>query len=105
MKWGIGEEAFLLQWSGWSYFVHGATVEPTAPVTAGEHSYNSDLHQHRLAYVRTGHNAMGSRIRPCPKRRLRLQLRLDRARLLFFNTGRRADLDVAVAEVVVSDTA
>ena len=45
------------------------------------------------------------KLRPCPKRRLRLQLRLDRARLLFFNTGRRADLDVAVAEVVVSDTA
>ena len=36
---------------------------------------------------------------------VRLQLRLDRARLLSFNTGRRADLDVAVAEVVVSDTA
>ena len=44
-------------------------------------------------------------VRSCPKRRLRQQLRLDRARLLFFNTGRRADLDVAVAEVVVSDTA
>ena len=45
-------------------------------------------------------------LRPCPKRRLRLQLYDQIARVcLFFNTGRRADLDVAVAEVVVSDTA
>ena len=58
----------------------------------------------RLEAILCPKQTRGTRLRPCPKRRLRLQLRLDHARLLSFNTGRRADLDVAVAEVVVSDT-
>ena len=45
------------------------------------------------------------KVRPCPNWRLLLQLRLGRARLPFFNTDRRADLAVAVANVANSDTA
>ena len=37
-------------------------------------------------------------LRPCRKQQLRLQLRLDQHIGLFFNTGRRADLAVAVAK-------
>ena len=44
-------------------------------------------------------------LRPCPNCRLRLQLWLGRARLLFLNTDIRADLAVAVAKVANSDTA
>ena len=43
---------------------------------------------------------------PCPKRKLQLQLRLHVDRIcLFFNTGRRADLAIALAEVTVSNMA
>ena len=42
-------------------------------------------------------------LRLCPKRQLWLQLRLPVC--LFFDTGRRADLAVAVAELAVSNSA
>ena len=61
--------------------------------------------QSTCTYIPVHTHVYQARLWPFPKRRPRLQLRLDRARLLYFNTGRRADLDIAVAEVVVSDTA
>ena len=45
------------------------------------------------------------RVRPCPKRRLRLQLRLDQRVYQCWRIADARDLAVAVAEVAVSDTA